>query len=218
MFAYPKQAEFNRVVPKAKIYAHTKVSRRIRECFVTQVDEILWKYKLAPETINLPARNGIHEIQVFEITLKTAEFDEALLQVIDKAIPFPLLIQLVHGGHIRFAASYKRPSDADKSKWVIEGSFQTAPQPLDAERPSLPVALDLASLYEQMVSRHIPLPARNGERVAEQVARYAAIEARQRTKQQLESQLASEKQFNRKVALNAMLRSLSRELETLTGH
>jgi hypothetical protein len=218
MFAYPRQAEFNRVVPKTKIYAHAKVSRRIREYFVTQVDEIMWKYKLAPETINLPARNGIHEIQIFEITQKTAEFDETLLQVIDKAIPFPLLFQLVYDGRIRFAASYKRPSDADKTKWVIEGSFQTAPQPLDAERPPLPVALDLASLYEQMVSRHIPLPARSGERVAEQVTRYAAIEARQRTKQQLESQLASEKQFNRKVELNATLRSLSHELEILTGH
>ena len=79
-----------------------------------------------------------------------------------EAIPFPLLFQLTHGDHIRFAASYKRPSDADSSKWVIEASFQTEPQPLDAERPPLPVALDLAGLYEQIVRRHIPLPPRSG--------------------------------------------------------
>ena len=96
---------------------------------MAQVGEIVWKYKLSPETINLPARNGINEIQVFEIVLKTPELDEAVLQSMDKAIPFPLLFQLIHGEQIRFAASYKRPSDADSSKWVIEASFQTEPQP-----------------------------------------------------------------------------------------
>ena len=56
MFAYPKQAEVNRVVPKIKIYAHAKPSKRVKELFVSEVGEILWKYKLSPETINLPAR------------------------------------------------------------------------------------------------------------------------------------------------------------------
>jgi hypothetical protein len=136
MFAYPKQAEFNRVVPKNKIYAHAKPSKRIKELFVAQVGEIVWKYKLSPETINLPARNGINEIQVFEIALKTAELDEAVLQSMDKAIPFPLLFQFTHGEHIRFAVSYKRPSDADSSKWVIDGSFQTA---MSSERMLKPI-------------------------------------------------------------------------------
>ena len=111
MFAYPKQAQINRVVPKTKIYAHARVSKRIKELFVTQVGEILWKYKLSPETINLPARNGINEIQVFEIVLKTPELDRDVLQTIDKAIPFPLVFHLTYEGQIRFAAAYKRPSD-----------------------------------------------------------------------------------------------------------
>jgi hypothetical protein len=215
MFAYPKQAEFNRIVPKNKIYAHAKPSKRVRELFVSQVGEILWKYKLSPETINLPARHGITEIQVFEIALKTPELDEAVLQTMDRAIPFPLLFQFTHGDHIRFAASYKRPSDADSSKWVIEASFQTEPQPMNAERPPLPVALDLAKLYEQIVRRHIPLPPRVGESLAEQVARFQAIESKNRERQQLEARLEREKQFNRKVELNAALRSVSHELENL---
>jgi hypothetical protein len=215
MFAYPKQAEFNRVVPKNKIYAHAKPSKRVRELFVSEVGEILWKYKLSPETTNLPARHGITEIEVFEIALRTPELDEAVLQAMDRAIPFPLLFQFTHGDQIRFAASYKRPSDADSSKWVIEASFQTEPQPLAAERPPLPVALDLAGLYEHIVRRHIPLPPRAGESLADHVARFRAIEAKQRERQQLEAGLEREKQFNRKVDLNAALRSVSHELENL---
>lgn len=215
MFAYPKQAGFNRPVPKTKIYAHARPSKRVKELFVAQVGEILWKYKLSPETINLPPRKGINEIQVFEIALRTPQLDAAVLHTIDKAIPFPLLFRLVYEGQIRFAASWKRPSEADASKWVIEASFQTEPQPLDAERPPLPVALDLAGLYEQIVRRHIPLSPRTGEGIADQVARYNALTAKKKARQQLEARLAQEKQFNRKVELNAQLRDLTTELALL---
>lgn len=215
MFAYPKQAEFNRPVPKTKIYAHARPSKRVKELFVAQVGEIIWKYKLAPETINLPPRNGIHEIQVFELALRTPQLDPAVLLAIDKAIPFPLVFQLTHEGQIRFAAAYKRPSEADAAKWVIESSFQTEPQPLAAERPPLPVALDLAGLYEQIVRRHIPLAPRAGESIADHVARYNALLAKQRAQRQLESRFAQEKQFNRKVELNAQLRELNAELASL---
>lgn len=215
MFAYPKQAEFNRAVPKTKIYAHGRPSKRVKELFVAQVDEILWKYKLSPETIKLPPRKGINEIQVFEITLRTPQLDPAVLLAIDKAVPFPLMFQLVHVGQVRFAASWKRPSEADASKWVIEASFQTAPQPLNAKRPPLPVALDLSGLYEQLVRRHIPLPPRSGENVADHVARYNLLTAKQKSRQQLAARLAQEKQFNRKVELNAQLRTLTTELASL---
>lgn len=215
MFSYPKKAEFNRVVPKNKIYAHAKPSKRVRELFVSEVGEILWKYKLSPETTNLPARHGITEIEVFEVALRTPELDEAVLQAMDRAIPFPLLFQFTHGDQIRFAASYKRPSEVDSSKWVIEASFQTEPQPLSAERLPLPVALDLAGLYEHIVRRHIPLAPRAGESLADHVARFWAIEAKRRERQQLEARLKREKQFNRKVELNATLRILNAELEIL---
>jgi len=215
MFAYPKQAEFNRVVPKNKIYAHAKPSKRVRELFVSEVGEILWKYKLSPETTNLPARHGITEIEVFEIALRTPELDEAVLQAMDRAIPFPLLFQFTHGDQIRFAASYKRPSDADSSKWVIEASFQTEPQPLAAERPPLPVALDLAGLYEHIVRRHIPLPQRKGESLRDQVNRYASIQTKIRESKALEARLKKEAQFNRKVEINAALRALTQEIASL---
>lgn len=215
MFAYPKKSEFNRVVPKTKIYAHARASKRVKELFVSQVGEIIWKYKLSPETINLPARNGIREIQVFDIHLKTPEIDDAVLIAIDKAIPFPLVLQLIHGDAMQTEVSFKRPSEADSSKWVIEARFRSGTHPLNTPGDELPVALDLAGLYEQIIRRHIPIPARKGESLAEQVARFTALEAKQKAQQQLEAKLASEKQFNRKVEMNAAIRSLSQELEQI---
>jgi len=216
LFAYPKQAEVDRTVPKAKLYAHGKVPRRVKECFVAQVGEVVWKYKLSPETINLPASEGIMEIQVFELSLRTPELDDAVLLAIDRAIPFPMVFQLAFESQVRYSASYKRPSEVDPAKWVIEGRFETGyTERSSATLEALPVALDLASLYHQIVRRHVPLPPRPGESIADHVARYQALEARRRQHRQLQARLALEKQFNRKVELNAALRSLTQEVEAL---
>jgi Domain of unknown function (DUF4391) len=215
VFAYPKQSQVNRVIPKTKIYAHGRPSTRIKDLLVAQVQEIRWKNKLSPETVNLPARNGINEIQIFEFTLKSPNLDPDVLHAIDKAIPFPLAFEIIYDRQIRFAASYKRVSEADPSKWVIEATFETPAQQLDLERSALPVALDLAGLYEQIVRRHIPLLQRTGEGIAEQVIRFNALQAKKKALQQLESRLAQEKQFNRRVELNSQLRTITSELGRL---
>ena len=215
MFVYPQQAEVNRVVAKTKIFTHAKPTKRIKALFAAQVGEIVWKYKLSTETINLPARDGIAEIQVFEIAVKGDELDEAVLQAIDKAVTSPICFRLLFAEHIQFAAAFKRPSGTGTMKWVVEARFRTGPQPVNGERPALPVALDLASLYAQMLRRHLPLPARAAESIGDHVARCQLIEAKETERQQLQVRLGKEKQFNRKVEMNATLRSLSRELKIL---
>ena len=37
MFAYPKKAEFNRVLPKSKIYAHARPGKAVKDLFVSQI-------------------------------------------------------------------------------------------------------------------------------------------------------------------------------------
>ena len=82
-------------------------------------------------------------------------------------------------------------------------------------RPVDQVALDLAGLYEQIVRHHIQLPPRTGESLADHVARFRAIEAKRRERKLLETRLERDKQFNRKVELNARLRTADAELAAL---
>lgn len=91
LFSFPPQAKVGRVVAKNKIYERGSVSSTLRDKFVAQVEQITWAYKLAPETINLPARGSVVEIQIFDIALKTAELDEDVLRAIDRAIPLPII-------------------------------------------------------------------------------------------------------------------------------
>lgn len=217
LFAYPQQAEFNRVLPKSKIYEHARPSRSVRERFVAEVDQIVWKYKLAPETVNLPARPGVPEIQVFSVALKTGELSESVLRTIDKAIPFPIFFELSHGKRIKSAAAFKRPNDADSAKWVVDAYFETPWLPAENGREPLPVALDLFGLYEQVLRRHIGVPAWPGETLKAQVERLNMIRTKQDECRRLEARLQQEVQFNRKVELNQELRALKNELARLEG-
>ena len=215
LFNYPRQAAFERTLPKNKIYEHAKPSSAVREQFIKQVDKIVWQYKLAPETVNLPARPSVPEIQIFSIALKTPELSEDVLRCIDQAIPFPIVYQLMFEECIKAKAAYKRPSDADVNKWVVDSYFETDWLPSDTERSELPVALDLAGLYEQMLRRLLPLPPRAGETLKAQVERLGQIRSKQNECRKMEARLQKEQQFNRKVELNAQLRQLKLELANL---
>lgn len=215
IFAYPKQAEFNRVLPKSKIYEHGKPTRAVRDGFVAQINQIVWQYKLAPETINLPSRPGVPEIEIFSLELKTPEVSEDVLRCIDKAIPLPIFYNLVFDGRVKTVAAYKRPSDADTSRWVVDAYFSSPWQPADGERSALPVALDMAGLYEQMLRRLMPFPARPGETLKDHVERLSQLRSKQTEYAKLEARLHKEKQFNRKVELNSQLRSIKTGIDTL---
>ena len=188
-FIFPPSSLFSKALPKNKIYEHAKPSSALREQFVRQIDKIVWQYKLSPETVNLPARPGVPEIQIFAIALKTPELSEEVLRCIDQAIPFPIIYQLTFEDRIKAKAAYKRPSDADASKWVVDSYFETAWQASDTERSELPVALDLAGLYEQMLRRLLPLPPRAGETLKAQVERLGQLRSKQNECCKMEARL-----------------------------
>lgn len=213
--SYPKQATFGRPLPKNKIYEHSGANTRLKDLFVGQVEQIVWQYKLAPETINLPAKSGVPEIQIFAIQLKTPELNLDVLRCIDGAVQFPIIFELSFDGRTQVVAAYKRPSESDISRWMLSDYFATEWLPSDIQRTAMPLALDLGSLYEQVLQRVIPLPARQQEGLADLVARVEQVTVKQREVEKAASKLAKEKQFNRKVEINASLRQLKNELEQL---
>ncbi len=215
LIAYPKQAAFGRVLPKNKIYEHGGANTRLKDLFVKQVEQVIWQYKLAPETLHLPARPGVPEIQIFSIQLKTPELHADVLRCIDGTIPFPIVFELTFDGRTQVVAAYKRPNEADASRWVLSDYFASDWLPMDSERTAMPVALHLGGLYKQLLHRLIPLSARPQETLAELVARVEQAQAKQRELDKTTARLAKEKQFNRKVEINAELRKLRTELNGL---
>ena len=226
LIEYPERARVGRVVPKNRIVVSGAPGRRVRDQLTTQVARITWQYKLAQETLNLKGSKAVPEIQIVRIALKPAGVSDDLpvdvLRCIDRAIGFPIIFELISNRKdgapldaIRVAATYKRPSEADAGKWVVDDYFATDWMPADTPRASLPVALDLPRLYEQLLRELLPIQARPDESMAALLARHGRIAGMQRECQRIEARIQRQKKFNRRVELNRQLRSLKAELDTL---
>ena len=216
-YDYPKAARFGRMVPKTKIYDAARVPEKLRQLFVDQVDRITWAYKLAPETMNLNAAPSVPEIQVFEVRLRAATLNHGVLAAIDKAVAYPIFFELIKGEERQMIAAYKRPSEADSAKWVVSEYFEAGWEPVDNPRQALPRVLDLGALYDRVLSELMPVRPLDGEKLPERVARIEAIWAMERDIARIKARLTREKQFNKKVAINAELRAATHELKQLGG-
>ena len=216
LYDYPKKAEFNRVLPKSKIYEKAKLKTTLKSKFVSQIDKIEWKYVLAPRAINIAEGKTIKEIAIFEITLKLGEIDFDVLRAIDKTIRIPIFYLLTYKHKIKTVAAYKRHSEADSAKWVTETYFDSQWLPLESKREPLPVTLDIEKLYEKLLRQLMPFPARAGETLQAQSERLTNIQNKQKELNKLEARLYREKQFNRKVEINSQVRVLKNELVELS--
>ena len=215
LYDYPKATLLKRVVPKTRIYDRVRASTALRDKFVSQVDQITWRAKLAPETINLPATKSVPEIQVFRVTLKTDAIQDDVLKAIDRAIPFPILFELEHEGQIQVTAAHKRPSAAEAAKWVISDYLRSDWLPTDTPRGALPVALNLGVLYEQILTALMPIVPQTAESLSARMDRTHALKTKEREISQLKSKLKRETQFNIKMTLHGQLREAQADFEHL---
>jgi len=219
LFDYPTKARFGRKIPKSKLYENASVNTKLKDKFVNQIEKIVWQYKLAPNTLNLDATNKVPEIQVFDIFLKTKEVDQALLEVIDKAIPLPIIFQIHKGNKVKIKAAYKRPSESANNKWVIESYFESEWLDKDVVKQPMPQALDLGKLYEQLLKSLMPVEvtsSKTTQTLDEQVGIINQINSLQKELDKLNSKYKKEKQRNRQFEINKQIKLKQKELNQLT--
>ena len=217
---FPAQAEFGSIIPKEKIYQQVSAGKALKDKFVEEVEQIRWAYKLATSTINLPGSVDVPELEIITITLKGETLADDVLVAIDKAIPLPLLFELKRQWgdveQIRYAAAFKRRSEADSSKWVCsEYLFSEWLDSTGVEAVPLPMAINLPELYQRMLATLLPIQPREAESVEQTLARLAEINSFQKKLAQLKKKVSAEKQFNRKVELNKQVKTLQQQINSL---
>lgn len=205
LYDYPDKTAVKRVVPKTRIFEGARASRALQDRFARQVEQILWAHALAPRTINLPPTPQVEEIDVFHITPKGDDVDDEILAAIDRAIPRQVIFEIRTATRIQTAAAYKRPSNDGRGGWVTVEGYLRGPWAAPDTRAPLPVALDMAQLYQAMLSPLIAAPARAGEGIESRLARAAQIRAQQRQIDQLTAKMRRESQFNIKATLYGQL-------------
>lgn len=122
MITFPEHAKVGRIIAKENFYGN--IDTATKNLFQSEIARITWEYKLAPETINIPAKKW-SEIQVFRINLKNSEVPIKVLKVIDSVIPYPILFLIDKGTVEKAVISYKEQSQKDENFAKVDTYFST---------------------------------------------------------------------------------------------
>lgn len=215
LYRWPASGEVGRSVPKTKFYELGNVSAALRGKFVDDVQRITWAYKLADATIHLAGGAAVPEIQVFKIETKGTDVADDLLAAIDRSIHYPVIFEVKGPEQVRMVAAQKSLGGTTPR---VGTYFTTDWVPLDTLRQPLPTAIDLASLYEAIMTKLLPLQTRDGETVSAATDRMNEARKLQREIAALEKRLRAEPQLNRKIDLRRQLKDREATLAELTAH
>lgn len=212
LFSLPYTAKVNRVIPKNAFDAYTNTKQK--KLFTDQILRITWLHKLSPDTVNLEAKE-IKEIQIFKIELKVREEIQALLEIIDKAIPYNIIFLIEESGSIYLSTSIKHPHPVNADNSVIDWTFKT-PWFLQKENTySLHLIKSLDSVYHEFCTQLSGKKNTARKSLQDLVHYNKQIDTLEKEIMQIKRNIKNSKQYKYKVKLNLLLKQRSKELQSL---
>ncbi len=155
LYQYPPSAAVDRPIPKNKLYEQGAANSKLKQKFIDEVAKITWAYKLSAGSLNIQTDTLFQEVQIFRIVARTADIDLSIIKYIDKLIPTPVIFEVVYNDRVKVIATYKRVSQADKSKVVLNKYYSSA-WLADDQRKPLPLILNLTDLYTHLIEQLLP--------------------------------------------------------------
>jgi len=222
----PAATRVNRRVPKTLLLEHGAPTTADKRYINAGVEQILWVAALKPTTIGLAAyRDDAREyleIAVLRVTLRTDAKPARLIELLHRAVPYPVFAVTELGDRVNLSLAHKRWSQGEAGKTVLEGEPVAIDCPCegDLHGPALMAALalgrqpqaSLLTLYQGWVDALLALEAarRTGRFEIPDVAeRRAARREALRDCARLEAEIArlraaaaKQKQMPRQVDLN----------------
>ena len=202
MLGLPLSTEVNRRIPKEKLYANAAMSAPLRDLVKDQIESVLWRNKLAENTLNIAKGETVEEIEVFEVALRQKGIDKRILPGIAKAIPYKILFVLSFG--------------SEAQAWMdVSGAFYGtdwfSPEGFSLKFEGLNLDALYSSLARQIAGGRLDADIDLSEAVDRDILKGKL----ERDIAFLEKKVMREKQFGRQVELNAELKRLRLKLEGL---
>lgn len=226
----PPTARVDRRVPKTLLLEYGAPTAADKRHINGGIEQILWVATLKPTTIGVAAhRDDVREyleIAVLRVTLRTDAKPPRLIELLHRAVPYPVLAVTELGDQVNLSLAHKRWSQSEGGKTVLEGELVAVDCTRDGDPhgPALVAALalgrqpqaSLLTLYQGWIDVLLALEAarRTGrfeipdiaERRAarrEALGDCARLEAEMA---RLRAAAAKEKQMARQVELNLELK------------
>jgi hypothetical protein len=238
--ALPTHARVDQRVPKKLLLEQGAPTTADKRQLQEGIDELWWIAALKPNLIGAPAfRDDVREyleIAVLTVGLRPAAKTARLVELIHRAIPYPLVLVTGHGETVSLSLAHLRGSQGETGKVVIEDLRRTAPFRPDAPTNEETAFLDslalsglprrdLWALYQGWLDRMVALEAARmtGQFVVpDSVERSQALREGLGHHARLERELAAlrvraakEKQIGRRVELNLEIKKMESELAKL---
>ena len=239
--ALPADTRVERRVPKKLLLEQGASTAADKRQIQDGIEDLIWVAALKPNNIGVPAfRDGAREyleIAVLTATLRDIAKASRLIELIHRAIPYPVVLVSAQGDGQSLSLAHKRWSQGEAGAVVIEEVSRTGPL-----RPDSPAANDAAflfslalsglhagdlfELYQGWIDRVIALEAASitgafaipetADRAATRREALAAHTRLLRDIATMRAQAQRETQMNRRVELNLAIKRLESELAAAT--
>lgn len=251
----PDSCLLNSRIYKKMLLESADLSSNDKKVIIEDIDTLVWRYTLKPETINIPKLQtdefDYPEIAAIHVTLKSDNGKSSnrikrLVEVIQRAIPYPLMLIISHNNRLWLSLANKRQSLADSQKLMVEAFFDSnwidgaASESIEQEFIASLNSKQLDwtnfyTFYQGYVARMLALQAARHtgqfrlESLHEVDANASASPTRDRQtllqdirqleeeESSLKASLKSETQFNRRLALNMSIKRCQQQIQKLTN-
>lgn len=126
----PASAQVERRVPKKLLLENGAPTVADKRHINDGVEELFWVAALKPTTIGVPeyrdAEREYLEIAVLRFTLRAGAKATRLVELVHRAVPYPLLLLTEHSGQMIFSAAHKRWAQNEAEKTVLDGDVLAA--------------------------------------------------------------------------------------------
>ena len=202
LLQYPDTTLFGKTVPKKMFYDQLDVNAKMKQRFVNDVEEIIWLYKLSPNTLNVRAGEQVGEIEIMLCPLKDVECPVDVFKFISQKIPHHNVFILQFGNSYRLLIQYDK--DTFVSPWcpIDELSLKIEGQTLDR-------------IYDGFVGQLTGIGSRDSESLQEIIRLKKEIKKLSDKIETLQRQIRKEPQLNRQIEMNSEARAMKQQLQEL---
>jgi hypothetical protein len=126
----PAGSRVDQRVPKKLLLENGAPTAADKRIISDGIEELLWLAALKPTTIGVPEyRDDVREyleIAVLRLTLRATGKLTRLVELVHRAVPYPLLLLTEQGERFGLSAVHKRWSQGETGKTVLEGEVVAA--------------------------------------------------------------------------------------------
>ena len=149
----PASSRVDQHVPKKLLLEHGAPTAADKRFINDGIEAVLWLAALKPTTIGVPVyRDDVREyleIAVLRLTLRAGAKTPRLVELVHRAVPYPMLLLTEQDERPGLSAAHKRWSQGEAGKTVLEGDLVAAEWDVERDADGWPAFRNALALGTQ---------------------------------------------------------------------